>query len=62
LFRHRDQRAMKFALNLWSYDEVKENAHAILERVRSGSMPCDGAWPAEKVSAFERWVTSGMRP
>ena len=23
-------------------------------------MPCDGAWPEEKIDAFERWVTTGM--
>ena len=52
--------AVNFAFDLWSYADVKQNAHAILERVRSSSMPCDGAWPQEKVDAFERWVTSGM--
>jgi CDGSH-type Zn-finger protein/truncated hemoglobin YjbI len=61
LFRHRDRQSMKFAFDLWSYDEVKQNAHAILERVRNGSMPCDGAWPTEKVEAFERWIDTGMR-
>jgi hypothetical protein len=24
-----------------------------------GTMPCDGAWPADKISVFERWVESG---
>ena len=62
LFRHRDRQSMKFAFDLWSYDDVKHNAHAILERVRNGSMPCDGAWPQDKVDAFDRWVTTGMRP
>jgi hypothetical protein len=61
LFRHRDRQSMKFAFDLWAYDDVKQNAHAILERLRNGSMPCDGAWRAEKVQAFERWVTTGMR-
>jgi CDGSH-type Zn-finger protein/truncated hemoglobin YjbI len=61
LFRHRDRQSMKFAFDLWFYDEVKQNAHAILERVRNGSMPCDGAWPKENVDAFERWVDTGMR-
>jgi truncated hemoglobin YjbI len=61
LFRHRDRQSMEFAFDLWSYDEVKANAHAILERVRNGSMPCDGAWPTEKVDAFDRWVSTGMR-
>ena len=52
---------MKSSFDLWAYDDVKQNAHAILERVRAGSMPCDGAWPHERVDAFERWVTGGMR-
>ena len=51
---------MQFAFDLFSYDDVKHNAHAILERVRNGSMPCDGAWPGEKADVFERWVKSGM--
>ena len=62
LFRHRDRQSMKFAFDLWSYDDVKHNAHAILQRVRNGSMPCDGAWTQDKVDALERWVTTGMRP
>jgi CDGSH-type Zn-finger protein/truncated hemoglobin YjbI len=62
LFRHRDRQSMKFVFDLWSYDDVKHNAHAILECVRNGSMPCDGAWSCEKVAALERWVTTGMRP
>lgn len=61
-FRVRDRRSMQFAFDLWSYDQVKQNAHAILERVRNGSMPCDGAWPQEKVDAFDRWISTGMDP
>jgi truncated hemoglobin YjbI len=60
LFRARDRQSMKFAFDLWAYEEVKQNAEGILERLENGSMPCDGAWPAEKVSAFRRWVQSGM--
>jgi CDGSH-type Zn-finger protein/truncated hemoglobin YjbI/ferredoxin len=60
LFRHRDRQSMKFAFDLWAYDDVKRNAHAILERLRNGSMPCDGAWPQERIDAFERWVATGM--
>jgi CDGSH-type Zn-finger protein/truncated hemoglobin YjbI len=62
LFRHRDRDSMRFAFDLFAYDDVKQNAHAILERVRNGSMPCDGAWPQERVDAFERWVATGMLP
>jgi hypothetical protein len=31
----------------------------IAERVKNGSMPCDGAWPPERVVLFERWVEAG---
>jgi CDGSH-type Zn-finger protein/truncated hemoglobin YjbI len=62
LFRERDRRSMRFAFDLWAYDDVKRNADAILERVRAGSMPCDGAWPSEYVDAFERWVATGTSP
>jgi truncated hemoglobin YjbI len=62
LFRQRDRQSMKFSFDLWAYDDVKQNAHAIQERLRNGSMPCDGAWPSEKIDAFQRWVTTGMNP
>ncbi len=61
LFRNRDRQSMKFAFDLWAFDDVKQNAHAILERLRDGSMPCDGAWPKAKFETFDRWVTTGMR-
>ena len=51
---------MKFAFDLWSYDDVRTNADGILTRLQDGSMPCDGAWPAEKVDAFRRWAEGGM--
>ena len=50
---------MRFAFDLWSYEDVKRNADGILERLHTGSMPCDGAWPAGWVAVFERWSTSG---
>jgi Ferritin-like len=62
LFRSRDQHSMKFAFDLWSYDDVRANAQAILERLDNGTMPCDGAWPPEQITAFKRWLQSGMSP
>jgi hypothetical protein len=59
LFRSGDRQAMKFAFDLWSYDDVKANGEAILDRLSDGSMPCDAAWPAENVALFERWLRSG---
>jgi CDGSH-type Zn-finger protein/truncated hemoglobin YjbI/ferredoxin len=59
LFRERDRQSMRFAFDLWSHDDVLEHAESILDRLRAGTMPCDGAWSAEKVEAFERWLDSG---
>jgi hypothetical protein len=60
LFRQRDRNSMRFVFDLWAYDDVHEHAAAILHRLRAGTMPCDGAWPSEKVDVFERWVSAGM--
>jgi hypothetical protein len=59
LFRERDRASMKFAFERWSYEDVKRGAVAILERLRNGSMPCDGAWPHDWIGVFERWSQSG---
>ncbi len=60
LFRPSDRQSMRFAFDLWAYGDVSANATAILERLRNGSMPCDGAWPSEKIDVFQRWVDVGM--
>jgi truncated hemoglobin YjbI len=62
LFRERDQKSMSFAFDLWSYDDVPAHAQEILARLQNGSMPCDGAWPADQVAVFQRWMDSGMQP
>ena len=62
LFRQRDRQSMSFAFDLWSYDDVRARATGILERLQEGSMPCDGAWPAEKIEVFQRWTDTGMQP
>jgi CDGSH-type Zn-finger protein/truncated hemoglobin YjbI len=59
LFRARDRDSMRFAFDLWSYEDVHTHADAILERLRAGTMPCDGAWPPERVEVFERWASAG---
>ena len=50
---------MEFAFDLWSLDDVSENADAILARIKAGTMPCDGAWPQAQVELFGRWIASG---
>ena len=59
LFRDKDRARMEWAFDLWSYDDVKENAAAILERLEEGDMPCDGAWPQEDIEVFRQWVNAG---
>jgi CDGSH-type Zn-finger protein/truncated hemoglobin YjbI len=59
LFSERDRTSMKFAFDLWSYDDVAQHADAIAQRLTDGSMPCDGAWPAERIAVFRRWVDAG---
>jgi hypothetical protein len=59
LFRERDRESMQRHFDLWSYDEVSQHADAILARLKDGSMPCDGAWPASQVDLFRDWVEGG---
>jgi hypothetical protein len=59
LFRERDRESMSSQFDLWSYDNVARMSDPILERLRNGSMPCDGAWPDEQVALFEDWIAAG---
>ena len=62
LFREHDRKSMTFAFDLWSQADVQAHAAGILERLRNGTMPCDGAWPQEKIEVFRRWTESGFQP
>jgi hypothetical protein len=59
LFRVKDVQSMSAKFDLSSYDDVKASAQPILAAVAGGSMPCDGAWPAERVALFREWVDAG---
>jgi len=62
LFRDKDRDSMSFAFDLGAHADVSEHAEHILERLREGSMPCDGPWPEPQVDLFERWVKGGKQP
>ena len=59
LFRERDRDSMRSSFDLWSLEEVSTHADAILDRLDAGTMPCDGAWPAERVAVFRSWIEAG---
>jgi hypothetical protein len=60
LFRPKDRDSMLRAFDLYDYDDVVANAEAILGALRSGQMPCDGAWPADDVDKIQIWIEGGM--
>jgi hypothetical protein len=62
LFREKDRQSMRLHFDLGSYEDVSTYADRILDRVRRGSMPCDGTWPPKKIELFERWIRTGMKP
>jgi truncated hemoglobin YjbI/CDGSH-type Zn-finger protein len=62
LFRAMDRNSMRFVFDLWDAADVTTHADAILHRLREGTMPCDGGWPAERIDVFQRWVDTGMAP
>jgi hypothetical protein len=51
-----------YGLDLSSYEDVKAHAVPIYQSLQSGSMPCDGAWPAQQVALFKQWMDEGMAP
>ena len=62
LFRERDRKSMSFVFDLGSQADAQAHADGILERLRDGTMPCDGAWPQEKIDVFRRWTETGFQP
>lgn len=62
LFREKDRQRMEWAFDLWRYEDVRDNADRILERLEEGDMPCDGAWERERIDRFRAWMDQGMPP
>jgi len=60
LFRELDRDEMNYIFDLWKYEDVRDHAESILERIEDGSMPCDEEWPEERIALFRRWIDGGM--
>jgi hypothetical protein len=59
LFRDSDREEMDYIFDLWNYDDVRDHAEGILERLEDGTMPCDEAWPEEQIDLFRQWIATG---
>ncbi len=62
LFLAFDRDMMRFAFDLWEYQEVRQYAAMILERLELGDMPCDRPWPAEQIAVFRSWMAAEYPP
>ena len=64
LFREKDVQEMKdiSGFDLSDYEDVKTRANHIYERLKDGSMPCDGPWPEEQIETYQRWIDQGKQP
>ena len=62
LFNDRDVGSMSSHFDLSSYDDVSKRAEQILGRLKTGQMPCDGAWPPSQVQLFSDWIGAGKQP
>jgi hypothetical protein len=62
LFRESDRASMTTFFDLWSASDVAEHGQLIADRLRQGSMPCDGPWPADQVATFSSWLDAGALP
>jgi hypothetical protein len=51
-----------YGLDLSSYADVKARAAEIYEALANGSMPCDEAWPKERLELFKHWMDEGFAP
>jgi hypothetical protein len=61
LFSKGHSDCMSYIFELDRYDDVRDNAELIYERLADKSMPMDetGPWPDEWVTLFRRWIDEG---
>lgn len=64
LFRDSDVSAMiRFGgFDLSKYEDVRDNADHIYERLSDRTMPCDGPWRQADIDLFAQWITNGKQP
>lgn len=60
LFREYDRENMTYSFDLWKYEDVKDHADDILDRLEEGDMPCDAPWADDQIALFRAWMDDGM--
>jgi hypothetical protein len=59
LFRSEDRLEMLFHIDLWKFEDVRDDAENIYERVLDGTMPCDVQWAPHQVALLRSWIDTG---
>ena len=65
LITEKDREHMEFMFDLWSYEDVRDNADDIYDSVSNGRMPPSqggGPWSKDKVDLFKQWIDDGYQP
>jgi hypothetical protein len=70
LFSSMDVDHMSAFFDLSNYDDVKNNAGDILQRLKGVGGPVmpppppkgDGPWPADRIALFQSWIDGGFQP
>ncbi|SFF48472.1 hypothetical protein SAMN04487969_1519 [Paenibacillus algorifonticola] len=63
MIRAMDREHMRFAFDLWDYDQIVQHADDVAARIVVDMPPADfgGPWPDEWVQLFRRWMTTGFK-
>ena len=63
MIRATDREHMRFAFDLWDYDQLVLHAEAFADRAAVDMPPVasGGPWPEEWVQLFRRWMATGFK-
>lgn len=63
MIRAMDRDHMRFAFDLWDYNQLVQHAEAFADRVAVDMPPAEsgGPWPDEWVQLFRRWGATGFK-
>jgi hypothetical protein len=65
LFRAVPDRSVMLSIggfDLHKFEDVRDNAELIFERINDGTMPCDGSWPPDRIAMLRKWIDDGKQP